>query len=291
MNNTNLTDPFKVMTNKQEMIYYLLGNSWADERTIPIIQKELGLTIIPIQQNGIKFRIPWAYIKKNNSKPLLNNWDKYMFVYLSENHYEEITFDLYLKGTKKNIAIFDKNDSFIIPPFYIIYLLFGSFYFPLDETERMNVLILDNYLKTINNSFDRITKKINAKNQIFIKNFLYYFPSKKANNLFQKINLEFKNQKVIKGGAHFTYNLEAKSNISYYIIITLDLYPGKTIPNNVKPKIACKQCLEKLKKSWADLLGKRYSIQPVYYNNSNYTKNYSRKKINYNNKTKKNYYK
>jgi hypothetical protein len=292
MDNNNLNSPFKVMTSKQEMIKYLLGDSWADERTIPIIQYQLGLTIIPIQQNGIKYRIPWAYIKKNNEKTALNNWDKYMFVYLYNNHYEEITFDLYINNNKTNIAIFNKNNQNIIPPFYILFLLYGSFYYPLDEIERSNILILSSYLKSINDSFERIIKNINPKNQIFVKNFANYFPSKKANLLLQKFS-----QKIIKGGAntttkkHFTYNLEAKSNISYYIVITLDLYPGTSIPASIKPKIACKQCFEKLKKAWADLLGKRYSIQPTYYSNTNTNTNtITNTNTNTNTNTKKNTY-
>jgi hypothetical protein len=296
MNNKTLTNPFTVMSNKDEMIQYLLGNSWADERTIPIIQSKLGLTIIPIQENGQKFRIPWAYIKKNNEKPELNKWNKYMFVYLSNNHYEEITFDIYINKIKSNISIFEKNNQ-IIPPFYLLFMIYGNFYFPMDESERNNILILQSYLKTINNSFDKIVKNVNAKNMIFFKNFASYFPSKKSNNLLTKLSRQNSNTKIIIGGSktnnkqtHFIYNIEGKSNISYYIIITLDLYPGTSIPTTEKPKIACKKCLDKLKKSWADLLGKRYSIQPSYYKNVSTRKNYNNNKNNKNNKTKKNKY-
>ena len=270
-NSSNLKKPFTVLNDREEMITYILDNSWADERTIPIIQKQLGLTIIPLQLNNNKFRIPWAYIKTDYDNSELNKWNKYMFVYLSNDHYEEINFDLYLNNKKQSISIFDKNNLQLIPPFYIIFLLYGSFYFPLDDTERNNILILNAYLKTINNSFNRIIKNNNNnKGQLFLNNFANYFPSRKINNLLNK----FKNQYKGKGGSlknrHFTYNIDSNSNISYYIIITLDLYPGKFIPESEKPKIACKQKLFKLKKSWAELLGKRYSIQPNYFNKYKY---------------------
>jgi hypothetical protein len=278
------------------MIKYLLGNSWADERTIPILQYKLGLSVIPIQQNEQKFRIPWAYIKNNNEKPELNKWNKYMFVFLSNNHYEEISFDIYSNNSKINIAIFDKNNQIQIPPFYILLMIYGNFYFPMDDIERKEILILQTFLNTINNSFNKIVKNVNAKNVIFFKNFASYFPSKKSNNLLNKISNTYSNSysKITIGGSkyaymnkpkHFLYNVEKKSNISYYIIINLDLYPGTKIPITEKPKIACKQCLDKLKKSWADLLGRRYSIQPTYYNNITTKKN----KYKYNNNyTKKN---
>lgn len=55
------------------------------------------------------------------------------------------------------------------------------------------------------------------------------------------------------------------SNLSYYIDITLNLYPGKEIPLTERPSIGCRNTKHKLNKAWADLLGKTYSLQPHYY--------------------------
>lgn len=58
------------------------------------------------------------------------------------------------------------------------------------------------------------------------------------------------------------------SNLSYYIDITLQLYPGKEIPLSERPSIGCRNTKHKLNKAWAELLGKTYSLQPHYYPNS-----------------------
>jgi hypothetical protein len=55
------------------------------------------------------------------------------------------------------------------------------------------------------------------------------------------------------------------SNLSYYIDITLQLYPGKEIPLSERPSIGCRNTKHKLNKAWAELLGKTYSLQPHYY--------------------------
>ena len=312
MNNDTLLNPFQIMTNKDEKLEYLLSNSWADERTIFVIQKTLGLSIIPIEKNGNKFRIPFAEIYKNVENPSLNKWNKYLFLYLEDNHYEEIYFDIFYNKIKTPVAIFNNNDA-IFPPFYILFLIYGTNYFTRSKSEQNEIMILKPYLNSINNSLNHIFLNIDNKNQIFFKNFVYYFPSQKSNILLNKANEQLKNKKILKGGSlslegrsleggslegglnnknykHFTYNLESKSNISYYIIITLDLYPGKNIPITEKPKIACKQCLSKLKKAWADILGYRYSLQPNYYhvNSQQYRIQNTNKNTNKNTNTNKN---
>lgn len=55
------------------------------------------------------------------------------------------------------------------------------------------------------------------------------------------------------------------SNLSYYIDITLILYPGEGIPLSERPGIGCRNTKHKLNKAWAELLGKTYSLQPQYY--------------------------
>ena len=231
MNASTLQNPFSAMTDPTEMQNYLLTNSWADERTIPILQAQLGLTVIPIQQVNNRYRIPFAYIQKNTNEAL-NNWNKYLFLFLSGNHFEEISFDFYTTRdevkTKKSISIFEKDQQHIVPPFYILFLLFGSFYFPLDDAQKEagNILILFLYLNSINQSFNRI---IGTSNLDFITKFSRFFPSRKLDAI--KRQIQSQTISTVVGGAlatpnkpqHFKNILDAKSNISYYITITLDL--------------------------------------------------------------------
>jgi len=78
------------------------------------------------------------------------------------------------------------------------------------------------------------------------------------------------------------------SNLSYYIDITLSLYPGKEIPLIERPSMGCRNTKHKLNKAWADLLGKTYALQPHYKNQYNAEKTSKRVKNKYGGKTRKN---
>ena len=67
------------------------------------------------------------------------------------------------------------------------------------------------------------------------------------------------------------------SSLSYYIDITLDLYPGESIPLSERPAIGCRNTKHKLNKAWAELLGKTYSLQPHYYENKQPSRSKTRK--------------
>jgi len=298
-NKDSIKKPFSTITNKNEIIDYILSNSWGDARVLKFVQKGLGLLVIPIEfvDETQKFRIPFVDLQMGNSKNDENDdnvgndenddkINKYMFVYLSGNHFEEITFDFYFKKkldtiqniktknetkSKKSISIFDINDQIIIVPIYILFILFGSYFFILNEDSQKNVKILFNYLNAINISFEKIiSQPINKNNFLFIKNFLFYFPSNKAQTEFNQMKLAMDELNVSQlddqqgGGEKINYNLDKTVNLSYYITITLDLYEGTSIPNSEKPNIICRQNLNNLKKSWADLLGYKYSSQPYY---------------------------
>ena len=296
MNNLTIKTPFSVITQIPEMKTYLLTNSWADERTIPILQSQLGLTVIPIQQVNNNFRIPFVYIKKNVNNPSLDtNWNKYLFLFLSGEHYEEIYFDYYTNTnnikTKESISIFEKDRQHIVPPFYILFLLYGSFYYPLDDTEKEmnNILILNIYLDAINKSFNKIINTINNKSLEFITQFNKFFPSRKSESAKMQLQDKLQETEKIVGGAYPTNALEKTSNISYYITITLDLYPGTSIPISEKPAIACRNTKNKLNKAWADFRGLKYSIQPHNYDTSKPT-NTTQKNTTQKNTTQKNRY-
>ena len=52
-----------------------------------------------------------------------------------------------------------------------------------------------------------------------------------------------------------------ESKLSYYVIIDLELYPGKSIPMNQVPVIACHMRYEKIRQAFADMFGLMY--QPI----------------------------
>jgi hypothetical protein len=380
LSDTNIKTPFSAIDTYEERKQYLLDNTWADEKAIPILQEELGLTVIPIEKYQNTYRFPFPSITKHDD-PIYNTWNKYMFIYLEAGHYEQMNFDIYLKNEdkkiKQTISIFDKNKP-TIPPIDIIFLLYGHFYYPIDEENKKNVLILREYLKQIEINFVKITSEIDESSMKFINDFVYYFPCKKDLLLQEKMNQEFvittpkkqnktkknvsdkkmtsrvqtrkqkrqllaedekeeqaedadadekeeqaqaeeekqdlstenneekqdlpydyplekpeekedlieekensdsieyhtpttqleEKEESIKGGAtnatHFTSKFDKKSNISYYIIITLDLYPGTEISAAEKINMTCRKNHNKLQEAWAEMLGKRYSAPPDY---------------------------
>ena len=89
--------------------------------------------------------------------------------------------------------------------------------------------------------------------------------TQETNPVTEETNADTNNNLV--GGAnkqHFTSNLEKKSNISYYIVITLELFPGKEIPIQQKVNMGCQVTHNKLQKAWAEFLGKKYALPPKY---------------------------
>ena len=53
------------------------------------------------------------------------------------------------------------------------------------------------------------------------------------------------------------------SNLGFYIVVDLELYPGTSIPINKKFSIACDIQKEKIKESLAELRGKVYAPTPL----------------------------
>jgi len=280
--------------------YFVRQQSWAQgDVTISILQKTIGLTVIPIEKvnrNSRDYlRIAYADLTKQKN----TQWAKYMFIYATNgNHFEEIQFDYYLdpanKKDKTYISIFDIQIPDIIPPLYILFLLYASYFFTIGS-QIQNSVILPKVFEQINDSYNKIIKKNDEKTRQFTMIFQKYFPHERAeramNTAIQNTPSPKKTKKMIKGGKSKTKklrkmggaiptaiarplipanpfvsnNLEKESNIGYYVVITLNLYPGKEIPLSEKPSLACRSSLNKVKKSWADVFGKIYAQQPYYH--------------------------
>jgi hypothetical protein len=78
----------------------------------------------------------------------------------------------------------------------------------------------------------------------------------------------------LRGGQNQRYNqnmqsiqrLNHKSNLSYYIIVDLELYPGESIPLLKQPVIACHIRYEKIRQAFAEMFGLLY--RPLEFNQS-----------------------
>ena len=290
----NRNRPFKLIENNNEIKNYIESPYyWADQKTIDIINKVLQLNIITIKNDDDgdgdgNFTIPYLTIKNDD---INNTWNKYLFLYNTANHYELITFDYLVKKSGKYVrlkkTIFNRVDN-IIPPFYIIFLIFSIFFVKLTPIDKEKVILFSNFLYAIQNSFNIIinTPISTDKNVgIFISNFQKYFGP---------INRE------ILGGAltnttvssNFLKKEEKQDNIqiSFHITIDMELQKGTTLSKEQISNIKCTKGWNKVRKSFAEFTGKKYVIPPVYENLSDkYNKKEEpNKKEENNNNTKKN---
>ena len=79
-------------------------------------------------------------------------------------------------------------------------------------------------------------------------------------------------------------------NISYYISIDMELYPGKSIPPEELPNLRCTQKWNAVRKAYSDFTGKPYVIPPVYrIDKVNSNELQKKQNINANNRTRKYY--
>jgi hypothetical protein len=167
----------------------------------------------------------------------LSKVDKFIFMlYSNENHYES----LYLEKARDNRKyIFNAADI----PSYIKYMIFENCYKILSPADRNTssygeIQSLSKYLKDLNTIYDA---KINIGPDA----------------------LSTSNKRLMNGGqsggqSAIRYNAGYDSNLTYYIVIDLELYPGNTIPLETKASLACQIRYEKIRKSYADLFGLVY---------------------------------
>ena len=128
--------PFNVIENGQIENYILSSDFWANEVVIYALCSELKLNVILLQSIKTPTRKSTLRVPYANFAPEINNWNKYLFLYYNQGHYELITFNqktnvqkitntgrisdkIILKKAK---IIFDRNDNVSeLPPIYIIY--------------------------------------------------------------------------------------------------------------------------------------------------------------------------
>ena len=173
MSPETLKTPFTIMNKSNYIEYIKSPEYWADFFTIDTLCDILGLNIITIQNRGGIMSVP--YISNSN-----NRWTRYMFLYFKNNHYELVTFDytfrvkvsepkFYEKKTSVKEVIFNKGGN-IFPPFYIIFLVFASYYINIiDEKNKGAFQIFpNNLLALLDNIFKNILKTQNNSTKTFI---------------------------------------------------------------------------------------------------------------------------
>ena len=225
-NSLDFYNPFtSFKSNEKQLIkdYFNSSDYWADGNTIVILSNILKLNILTIVNKNGYLSISNANLKLGD----LNNWNRYLFLYYNEilKHYELISFDfieskiikepkMSIKKIINRIVIFENQNTsnVILPPIYIIYLLFSTYYLSLDEISRNKIIFFKPYLDSIMNSFNNILNNLDTdKDDVkFLSLFNKYFP-----NSYKKLNLQDKiqfieNNKIseLDGGAiqDYRYN-------------------------------------------------------------------------------------
>jgi hypothetical protein len=184
--------------------------------------------------------------------------------------------------TRIKKTIFERRSN-ILPPFYIVFLLFSLFYIRLQPVDKELVTLFINFFKAIQNSFNNIiiTPESSDKNiTSFITNFENYFGPIKREILGGATN---------NNGTASSKFLKKEDNqdsiqISFHITIDMELQKGTTLSKKQISNIKCIKAWNKVRKSFAEFSGRKYVIPPVY---DNLSDKYNEKEEN-KNTTKKN---
>jgi hypothetical protein len=277
-------NPFKVYSkNEKDQIrnYFESSDYWADANTMNILSNILHLNIIPIINKNGYLTIANAKLKKDD----INKWNRYVFLYYNNEylHYELLSFDfistkiiketsLKVKQLVNRVVIFDTNNQ-IIPPIYILFLLFSTYYLSLDNKSKNEIIYFNDYLNVILNSFNLIIDNNNKETEIFLKIFNIYFPETyKKLNLHNKI-IETQLEKQIgglltnstyKSNKDISKKNQKENNLSYNITIDLEVQLGNKLSEDKLKNIDCDKGLNRLKKSFATFTGQKYVIPPAY---------------------------
>ena len=214
------TTPFKVLEKGQIQRYILSNDFWANEIVIYALCTELKLNIIPLEsiktaKRKTTLRVPYA-----NFSPNINNWNKYLFLFYYQNHYELITFTSKIYFTKTNTTrklsnsspitqikklkiIFDRNDDITeLPPVYILFTIFGSYYSNILNTEdKVNFTFKKEIMLTIQNIINNNLYNKEYYSRIFFPYFKRFFPDgyiKIPKEAGRNINIPIESKKSVR---------------------------------------------------------------------------------------------
>ena len=297
---TNLGNTFKVIARNEVLDYIINPNYWAGQETVMGLIETLNINTIIIQRNPDNtFRI---FPMGNLSNEYYNNWDKYIFLYYTPGHYELMTFD-YLNViwsatgrrtapiVSKTVGLFLRERHFtgssLLPPLYILFLMYVTSYRSLTTQEKQNYAIFQDLMVIFDISLDRIANSptppmmSDAQWDRELTRFSRYFSNKFPNSQpFQRVAHPL----IMSGGAkpkfqqlynknqqrYYAQDMVNKkqdydpSKLAYSINIYMVLYPGTSIPEDELKKLQCTSKWNSVRKAWSDFTGKPYIIAPVY---------------------------
>jgi len=307
INESQPQNPFKPVNNDEASIinYTLNSNYWAGQETILALITKLKLNVLVIDKTTNNsdpentydsLRIyPFDTLNKEQN----NGWDKYLFLYAHENHYELITFkyanvEVTSQGKKiingeTTISVFNRgsiNESpELLPPIYIIFLIYATYYRTLrSENNKRNFALFEysHFMMLIDECVQRI---IDRHDEVFISiyNLLFPFYSIRQQSMIQiggySTQYRYPNQQPYRFQPYRYPNQYLKpiqqtmvkknndydtSKLAYSITIDMELYPGTKIPEDQLKKLKCTSKWNAVRKAWADFTGKPYIIKPVY---------------------------
>ena len=297
---TDFYKPFQVLPNSEIKTYIESSDYWANEVGIYALCSKLGLNIIPIErvdkkQGSSSLRIPFANFSNSNDK-----WTKYLFLYYYSGHYELITFNytrktlaksgstpVAVKNISKTVVLFDRRNNYIIPPIYILVLIYGSYYSNQSNEYKKQFTFFPDLMETIENSYSNIiATNYNSDNKSLykFKSLLNAtFPQKNNNSTVISSVPQIENAPQEGGQPPYNnpynnpYNKPAykmgkpgekdDTNISYYVTIDMELHPGLTLTPTELKESQCRQKWNAVRKAYAGFTGQPYVIKPVYQTN------------------------
>jgi hypothetical protein len=205
----------------------------------------------------------------NNTGFDLDNSQQYQnYVYIlnhDENHYEAVSFNI--RGNMR--CVFNDIDIFNFHP-YIIYMIFIYAYMIAPPTSSpFYTTTLQKYLESLYNyySYNRVIKN----NRLLLGGAVDVddedgqdgqnggLPTNSYYGQFKDyVNDKLNQQLSIDGSGKTIPMYYANPNLSYYVVIDLELFPGDKISDIDKRNLTCQIKFDNIRKSYADLLGYQY---------------------------------
>jgi hypothetical protein len=208
----------------------------------------------------------------NNAGFDLDNSQQYQnYVYIlnhDENHYEAVSFNI--RGNMR--CVFNDVDIFNFHP-YIIYMIFIYAYMIAPPTSSpFYTTTLQKYLESLYNYYfyNRVIKNnrllLGGAVDLDVEDGEYGQDGGVPNNnsyygqFKDYVNDKLNQQLSIDGSGKTIPVYYANPNLSYYVVVDLELFPGDKISDIDKRNLNCQIRFDNIRKSYADLLG--YQYQP-----------------------------
>jgi len=302
---SNLENTFRVIDRSQVEAYITSPNYWAGQETVIGLIETLNINTIVIERTPENTFTIFPFGNLNSD--YFNDWNKYIFLYYTPGHFELITFK-YINvnwgptgrplgpAVTKTIGLFFRErhsrGSSILPPLYILFLMYVTSYRSLNTEEKATYAIFQDLMNVFDISLYMIAndptppRMTHAEWDQILTRFSRYFSEKFPHDQpFQRVARPL----IMSGGVtsryqqpynryqqpyndrpYYAENMVKKnqdydpSKLAYSITIYMELYPGTSIPQDELKKLQCNGKWNAVRKAWADFTGRPYVITPVY---------------------------